>query len=411
MLPLRRGILDRTGDCDDAVSLFQNDLVEGWVREPNYRGTWQILWTCLVTTFLCTYTLLCLNVPASSDTWSDLLQRRLKAKHSVEAFHNSGYPEWTIRMAFFADMGGFVLHAADSQPFPLNAKQLHWLVVNKFSKQDRLSKLMSSIQVTYLVVDCIARTAQGLAITTLELNTLCIVVCSLMTAFAWLHKPVDIRTPYKIASPCTITEINGGRDWDTTPLDFIDENGPGWALNVQPFMGMPVIPDARPIQHIPNDRFPMNPYGAQEYCVCFGTLLFTGLHILGWNFSFPSATEKVLWRVSSLILFGVTAAFWIFETAASWVRLGRWRWLHLYLFNRRALEQFEHERQERAQRHVSSRKAIELPLPWEFWTIMPIAVIYGVARLYQIVEMFLQLRHLDTSTFAQVSWSTYLPHI
>jgi hypothetical protein len=328
-------------------------------------------------------------------------------------------------MAFFADMGGFVLHAAESEPFPLNAKQLHWLVVNKFtayppytaeeirdkSKQDRLAKIISSIQVTYLVVECIARTAQRLAITTIELNTLSIVVCSLMTAFAWLHKPVNIRTPFKITSSCTIAEITGGREWDTTPLDFIDENGPGWALNVQPFMKMPVIPAARPIQRIPNDRFPMNPYGIQEYCVCFATLLFTGLHVLGWNFAFPSETEKILWRASSLLLFGVTAAFWIFETAASWARLGRWRWLYLYLFHKQALTRLEEERRERQERNATTRKVIELPLAWEFWTIMPIAVIYGVARMYQIVETFLQLRHLDSSVFVQVSWSTCLPHI
>ncbi|KAH8175533.1 hypothetical protein LIA77_03951 [Sarocladium implicatum] len=435
------------GVCEQGALIFQDALINGWVREPDYRGTWQILWTCLVTTFLCTYTLLCLNVPANDDGWKTLLGRRLKwmglailgpeivltyaagqwsrARHSVDAFHQSGYREWTMRQAFFADMGGFVLHAADSTPFPLNAKQLHWLVVNKFveyppytieeihdkSKQDRLAKIISSIQITFLVVECIARTAQGLAISTLELNTLATVVCSLMTAFAWLHKPVDVRTPFKITSSSTITEINGGREWDTTPLDFIDENGPGWALNVQPFMKMPVIPPSRPIQRIPNDRFPMNPYGIQEYCVCFATLLFTGLHVLGWHFSFPSQTEKILWRVSSLILFGVTAAFWLFETAASWARLGRWRWLYIYLFRKQMLGRFEEERRIKAERNVSTRKAIELPLAWEFWTIMPIALIYGIARMYQVVEMMLQLRHLDASVFVQVSWSMYVPHI
>src|SRR5687767_11482243 len=36
--PLPRGILDRLSNCDDTLSIFQNDLVEGWVREPDYRG-------------------------------------------------------------------------------------------------------------------------------------------------------------------------------------------------------------------------------------------------------------------------------------------------------------------------------------------------------------------------------------
>ncbi|KAL9944097.1 hypothetical protein D7B24_001977 [Verticillium nonalfalfae] len=228
-------------------------------------------------------------------------------------------------------MGGFVLKADGIEPFPLNAKQLHWLVMNRHveypaittaeiwdkSKQDGIAKVITSVQIAYLIVECIGRATQGLAITTLELNTLAIVTCTLMTAFAWLHKPADVRTPFFVSTSKHIRDIIGTRSWRNTPLDFIDENGPGWSMNVQPFMRMPVIPSQRPIQRIPNDRFPMNPYGAQEYCVCFATLLFTGLHIAGWNFAFPSQLERILWRVTSLILFGVTAAFWALETMAS----------------------------------------------------------------------------------------------
>lgn len=88
-------------------------------------------------------------------------------------------------------------------------------------------------------------------------------------------------------------------------------------------------------------------------------------------------------------------------------------WIYLYLFNRKSLAPFERERKERLNRRgtLSSRKAIELPLPREFRTIMPIALMYGVARMYQMVEFFLQLRHLDASAFVQVSWSVYFPHI
>ncbi|KAK4655092.1 hypothetical protein QC762_0072410 [Podospora pseudocomata] len=177
-------------------------------------------------------------------------------------------------MAFFADVGGFVFEAAASGPFPLNAKQLHWLVVNNHiedpetdvveiwykSKQDRFARLITSFQVSYTIIHAIGRAGQRLAITTLELNTMDIVVCSLMTAYAWLHKRADVRTPIRLATRTAIGDITGDRPWRTTPIDFIDENGPGRTLNVQPFMKMPVIPPDQPIQRIPNDRFPMNPY-------------------------------------------------------------------------------------------------------------------------------------------------------
>lgn len=126
-------------------------------------------------------------------------------------------------------------------------------------------------------------------------------------------------------------------EWDLTPLDHVDMNGPGYSVNVQPFMGLPVIPAAHPIQRILNDRFPMDPYGTQEYLLCFATLLFTAIYVAGWNFDFPTAVERLLWRISSLLLFGISVAFWVFETMASWTRLGRWRTIYLYIFNQEAV--------------------------------------------------------------------------
>lgn len=278
------------------------------------------------------------------------------------------------------------------------------------SKQDRLSRSKNPFQIAYMRIECSGRAIQNLAITTLELNTLGIAVCSLMTSFAWVHKPSDIRMPVPLVSRSSIGEITEHRPWRTTLLDFVDEKGPGWSLNVQPFMRMPVIPPQRPIQRIPNDRFPMNPYGVQEYCVCFATLLFAGIHVCAWNFSFPSRLEQILWRTASLILFGVTAAFWVLETMASWARLGRWKWIYLKVVDPDRLPEFEKAREERLSATVV-REPTSLPLPWEFWSIMPVALLYGMSRLYLLIEAFLELRSVDVSAFVNVSWSPYLPHI
>ncbi|KAH8904138.1 hypothetical protein BR93DRAFT_946910 [Coniochaeta sp. PMI_546] len=222
-------------------------------------------------------------------------------------------------MPFYADMEDSSCIPAIRRPFPLNAKQSPLMPNDVWykSKQDRLSRSITAFQIAYTGIECSGRAIQDLAITTLELNTFGII-------------PSDIRMPVALVSRSSIEEILiEHQPWRTTPLDFVDENGPGWSLNVQPFMRMPVIPPQRPIQRIPNDRFPMNPYGVQEYCVCFATLLFAGIHVCAWNFSFPSRLEQILWRTASLILFGVTAAFWVLETMASWARLGRWKWIYL----------------------------------------------------------------------------------
>ena len=441
-------VLNTTFASAGAVS-FQSlnttdERLSGWLDQPNYRGTYDIVWTCLVTVFICTYTCLCLNVPAPKDTSSTVLFRRMmwmglailgpefvltfaagqwsRARQSVAAFHASGHSEWSMRQAFFADMGGYVLHAKDAQPFPLNAKQLHWLVTHKFvdyptltdeeiwdkSKQDRIAKVITAFQIGYVVLQCIGRAAQRLAITTLELNTLAIVVCSLMTVTAWYHKPQDIRTPTPVYSERGIHDIAGSTPWHQTPLDFIDDNSPGWSVNVQPFMKLPWIPAERPIQRIPNDRFPTNPYGVQEYCLCFATLVFTAVHVAGWQFSFPTVLEQILWRAASMLLFGITAAFWILETIASWFRLGRWKRLYLRAFDPEKLEQLETQEERKL---TQEYEPVVLPVPWEFWSITPLAVLYGVARAYLIVEAFLELRSLEGTAFLNVDWSAYLPHV
>lgn len=61
-----------------ALTLFgdpaANDTV-GWVPEPNTRGTFSILWTCLVTLFLCVWSALHLNIPAKTTFTSKVLRR------------------------------------------------------------------------------------------------------------------------------------------------------------------------------------------------------------------------------------------------------------------------------------------------------------------------------------------------
>ena len=420
--------------------------VRGWVDQPNLRGTFDIIWTCLVTIFICTYAMLVLNLPSPQESVVSITGRRIlwmgigilgpefpltyaagqwsRARQSVVAFkacNNPAYDHWNMRLAFFADMGGFVLHARDSQPFPLSAKQLHWLVVNRKvefplisaeelwdkSKQDRFVRLITAFQAGYFILQCIGRAVQRLSITTLELNTLAIVLCSLMTSFAWLHKPADVRVPYVVRSILPIEEITNNEPWKLTPLDFIDDHGPGYSVNVQPFMRLPVIPPQRPIQRIPNDRFPTDPYGHQEYLLCAATLIFTAVHVAGWRFSFPSEIERILWRVSSLTLFGITLTFWLLETGASWVRLGRWDRVHEMVLTTLPFI----KRLKRRMASEKSKENVPFPQPWEFWSITPLALVYGMARFYMIVEAFVELRLLQATAFENVNWSQFIPHV
>jgi hypothetical protein len=53
----------------------------------------------------------------------------------------------------------------------------------------------------------------------------------------------------------------------------------------------------------------------------------------------------------------------------------------------------------------------QLPLPWEFWSIFPLAITYAAARGYLVVEAFLGSRFLEARAYVNIKWSSYIQHV
>ena len=147
-----------------------HNTTHGWVPQTNGRGTLDILWSCIITIFLCCWTSVFANIPAMMDTPLERLRDKfnvaclgilgpeflftlalgqwISARRSVQVsdryfsktarvrtdvflyqlFRGGGYPDWTMKHAFFADMGGFVLQSPGWKAFPLESKQLYYMV-------------------------------------------------------------------------------------------------------------------------------------------------------------------------------------------------------------------------------------------------------------------------------------------
>lgn len=56
----------------------QDQQYLSWYHEPNTRGTWTILQTCVITLTLCVYSAVHLNVPEKGITKSRRILRRVK---------------------------------------------------------------------------------------------------------------------------------------------------------------------------------------------------------------------------------------------------------------------------------------------------------------------------------------------
>lgn len=472
--------------------------LQGWTSSPNGRGTSDILSNSCLTLILCTWTVLCLNVfPPSYSRWKSGFRKVLmacftflgpeftfqlalgqwcSAHRSVEKFRNSGYQGWSMKHAFLTDMGGFVLHPRLSPTekwhcFPLDAEQVHYLVVNGYvpysavkidpeiiedkNKVDGLLRLITVCQILWYFVGTIGRAFQGLTITLLELATLGFVMCTLGSYFCWFHKPMDIGRPFVLETNATLQDIllNAGhsaanaiiqecllgpekstqRTYRRTPLDFAGRKDWSFTLcwdygfKILSKLGIHFLDKKRPIVKIPDDYFPELSSGAN--CVAFlGHTGYAAIHISGWNFGFVTQTEKLLWRVTTLGIMISILLFWIIHLCW-WVlpsaltrgesqapkrvsRISTAESLSNKTRARKASSLME-------RLHTVKEKLWSICLPHDPTVDIPLlalvpvlmcCAVYVISRAYVILEGFISLRALPPDAYQSVDWMVWLPH-
>lgn len=421
---------------------------KNFVGEDVGRGTIDILWGCFSTIILCATISVHINYPSFSEKawqvnarqfrWSLVCfaapeipmilatGQKQEARRSVDMWKRNGYPEWTMRHGFYANMGGFVLQPRDSKPFPINAKQLHYLVTRgyvpypittdlsqDFEKQPFVMKVLALIQVAWFLMQYLARRANSLTSTTLELITFTCVLCTLFTGYQWWHKPaVSHRIPAILKIEKSTRELlmeagsRAAKPYSQTPLDFIDNQSPSWLTDIQPHLHFRLGPRARPLQRLLNDRFPLWSIGSVESILqMLVHASYSGLHVAAWNYAFPTPVERFLWRLSSSTVVALTIAYYLSEIYQDGHRVARWQRWYLMVFPRNPF-------------HVSRVSTIEkrrremefLPF-WQAVFLAPVGVLYLAGRTFMLVEVFLSLRSLPAAAFETVSWVDYIPHI
>ena len=321
--------------------------------------------------------------------------QKVEARRSINLWKDSGYDHWTIYHGFYATMGGFILQPRDSRPFPVNYKQLHYLVtrsyvlfpdimeekIRRMCKQDKFQKILTLLQLGWFIVQCIGRAIQRLPITTLELATSGLAICTLASYYQWFHKPLDAEEATIITSHKRAMDIlleagqAANKPYVHTPLDFIGGSSPSWHDDIQPHLGFRAGGlKERPLPRVPNDTLPI--IGANlDVIFLFAVIMtYSCLHAIAWNFYFPTRIEQIAWRINCIIM--ITTAFIFFSCQ----------------FCRGPL---------RLTRLVVDLQAL---------VASAAAVIYTAARTYIAVECFVSLRSLPVGAFDSVQWSNFIPH-
>ena len=415
-----------------------------------------IIWSCVSTVFLCLWSMLHLNVPAPSDTFWNIFWRRARwlllgilapevpmmfacgqwssAKRSVQEMRELGFNEtqWTLSHGLFADMGGIALQLQNEEPFPITAKQVAWLIrhghiqlpnireqdIKDKSKADKCTKVIAVFQTTWFMVQMIARGAEGLAITPLELASAALALTSLTTLWFWHSKPLDVHLPYIIhldRPACSLfpqmkktsslskasafaTEVETVSCDETItdsplpevialPLDEVEDRiyiSRKWNSYVLRLILQLDLQRPR-LDRIPNDRDPQILGFKQHLTLGIATAAFATIHFIDWHYTFPTHIELVLWRVNCCLMWLLLAVYGSAEVYICW-------------------------REQYSKLGMETAGAYKMRWPDCLWFLIP-AWMYSIARFAVTAQVFLSMRGLPTEAYRQVEWTLLFPHI
>jgi hypothetical protein len=250
------------------TSFFLAESAEttGCVCPADQRSIWDILWSSLATIFACSWVSVHPNIPAPNEAWWRILLRRLglmfwavvgpelliswafrqwsgarrlerlyKGKPSSAIHSKCPYivlnykildRGWTKTHGYFIQMGGFMLFEGEDAKGVLSPDQLPKLLEGKKiefptisveeiqdrSKGDGFSKTIALGQTLWFIAQCLARRADHLDVTLVELLTLSLAVLNGVMYFLWWYKPLDVRCPVRVYlldkpdEPCEVPE-------------------------------------------------------------------------------------------------------------------------------------------------------------------------------------------------------------
>ncbi|KAI9513409.1 hypothetical protein F5148DRAFT_971918 [Russula earlei] len=400
------------------------------------RSLWDIIWSCAVTLLLCTWASVHPNIPSPHERWPRIAVRRmglmftslfvpeamiawawrqrlaageLGKKHKGEG--------WTLTHGFFAIMGGFVEYEGNKPIRVLLPEQLESYSlsgngnfprmakaeIEDKSKGDFISKTLVILQTGWFVTQCIARKAQGLPVTELELITVAFATLNFVMYLLWWDKPLNVQRGvrvYKkrgfeqpIDDPDDEVETSGTDGFwgalqaDLSELPAAISRGP-LARNTDfgdiPWLARLLMwPVLRPGLIIAGDTeehemrvhtfYPSewaDDEGVSALTIMIASLVFGIIHCIGWTFIFPSSTERILWRFASLSITAVPILIVLLGLIVS---------------------------------------SLSETLAGAVGFVM--LILYMFCRLALLILPFLALRSLPPAAYRIVHWTSFIPHI
>ncbi|KAK3332843.1 hypothetical protein B0T19DRAFT_473634 [Cercophora scortea] len=296
----------------------------GFVPEPNCgRGTVGILWSCVVTIILSTWTTLHNDIsPPGSSRWRwtksklgsaiycalfpealamvaiMLLVRARRLSASIRDF--PGWSQFSHRQSFLVVQDGIY----SKQSSEIRHNRIHRLLepdalvrlvqttglgpedmgfptddeIEDRSKKDWLLKSISISQTLWFVANVLSRVVQGFQVSLLEDLTIAYAFCGLIMLIAWFDCPQDIHQAF-------IVDFERGSENGTRNEPQVDQRQTPNPAPKQQDLIIKAIPT------VPMILVTMLLFG-----------VFCGIHLAAWNYPFPSDGPGSAWTWRSCAL-------------------------------------------------------------------------------------------------------------
>ena len=256
-------------------------------------------------------------------------------------------------------------------------------------KSNWLAKALVLVQTMWFVMQCIARGIRHLPVTELEIVTLAYATMSFGIYLFWWDKPLNVGCPIRVFATTdsqgveekaeqTVHKMPGVRQW-LLEWKWDWDDVMSWLVRMCHYIiGDQDRDDDMLAPRVPTfwSGYPTANQGktADGITLMVG-IIFGAIHCIAWSFEFPSHTELVLWRISSVGIIATPAYFLVgFSFAVVYdPQLPDW-----------------------------VQVVIILPL---------LPLLYIVARAATVVLAFTSLRALPSAAYETVYWTTFIPHI
>ncbi|KAF8659469.1 hypothetical protein AX16_001836 [Volvariella volvacea WC 439] len=351
--------------------------------------------------------------------------------------------KWTRTHGFFVQMGGLMIEVEKGKKYEVvycdyngtaiikglksytnrsieNLPAIRKKEIQDRGKGDILAKTIVILQTLWFVAQCIARRVENLVLTELELVTLAFAALNVVTYILWWDKPLNIEYPIYLDEEGNRVDGPEEREEATWYEKFWKVATGNWsqadrgeeeiallrggeesiredlgvkmlwkriknplAIVFEPLLKMTNAETIGKRTSVPSfyaASLTTNQHQIAYFSASVIGIIFGGIHLIGWNFSFLTATELWLWRASSLVLTVIPSII-----AISWP-------LHVNWWDVEGDDPFI----DRVLWFVLAR--IGTPL-------------YIAARVIILFLAFFSLRDLPDSAYSNIKWSNFIPHI